>query len=103
MMPSLLGMVCLRAQFQFLVYINDFFLLRPEGPAVQLYADNVVIMYSNKDLFQIYNKMEQDLRKLNDWFHHNQLTVNPNKTSYMIFRNPHKDVYKRYTFGWSAH
>jgi hypothetical protein len=46
----------------------------------------------------MYDDMEQDLRKLNDWFYQNQLTVNPNKTSYMIFRNPHKDVYKRYTF-----
>jgi hypothetical protein len=51
----------------------------------------------------MYDDMEQDLRKLNDWFYQNQLTVNPNKTSYMIFRNPHmrNHLYKRYTFWWS--
>jgi hypothetical protein len=49
-------------------------------------------MYSNKDLSQMYDDMEHDLQKLNDWFYHNQLTVNPNKTSYMIFRNHHKVI-----------
>jgi hypothetical protein len=32
----------------------------------------------------MYDYMEHDLQKLNDWFYHYQLT------SYMIFRNPHK-------------
>jgi hypothetical protein len=79
------------ASLLFLVHINDFFYLDLRGQ-LKLYAENVVIMYSNKDLSQIYDDMEQDLRKLNDWFYHNQLTVNPNKTSYMIFRNPHKVI-----------
>jgi hypothetical protein len=38
-------------------------------------------MYSNKDLSHMYDDIEHNLRKLNDWFYHNELTVNPNKTS----------------------
>jgi hypothetical protein len=40
----------------------------------------------------MYDDMEHDLQKLNDWFYHNQLMVNPNKTSYMIYKNPHKMI-----------
>jgi hypothetical protein len=79
------------APLLFFYYINEIFDIDLRGQ-LQLYADDVVIMYRNKDLSQIYDDMEHDLQKLNDWFYRNQLTVNPNKTSYMIFRNPHKVI-----------
>jgi hypothetical protein len=75
------------APLPFLVHINAIFYLDLRGP-LHLYADDVVIMYSDKDLSQMYDDMEQDLRKLKDWFNHKHNQLNLNKTSYMIFRNP---------------
>jgi hypothetical protein len=48
------------APLLFLVYINDFFDL-DQRFQLQLYADDIGIMYSNKDLSQMYDNIEHDL------------------------------------------
>jgi exonuclease III len=75
----------------FLVYINDIFNLKLKGK-LQLYADDVILMYSSTSLTQMYDDMEHDLAILYDWFYNNSLTVNPDKTSYIIFRDPRKNI-----------
>jgi hypothetical protein len=49
-------------------------------------------MYSNTNLHEMYNDMEHDLAKLYSWFYDNCLTVNPDKTSYVIFKDPRKQI-----------
>jgi Reverse transcriptase (RNA-dependent DNA polymerase) len=75
----------------FLVYINDIFDLKLKG-RLQLYADDVIIMYSNSNVFEMYDDMEHDLALLYDWFYDNCLTVNSNKTSFIVFKDPRKRV-----------
>jgi Reverse transcriptase (RNA-dependent DNA polymerase) len=48
------------APLLFLVYINDFFDL-DQRFQLRLYADDIGIMYSNKDLSQMYDNIEHDL------------------------------------------
>ena len=48
--------------------------------------------YVSDDLPAFYNKLQQDLSLLNDWFIANKLTLNVDKTKYMIFHRPLKDV-----------
>jgi hypothetical protein len=75
----------------FLIYVNDIFELKLHG-SLTLYADDIVIKYSNEDLNVLHDHMEHDLRILHRWCYNNGLTVNANKTSYMFFRDPRRQI-----------
>jgi hypothetical protein len=75
----------------FLVYINDIFELKLRG-TLQLYADDVILMYSKDSVVDLYDDMQHDLNLINEWFYNNCLTVNPDKTNFMIFRDPRRVI-----------
>jgi hypothetical protein len=75
----------------FLIYVNDIFELKLHG-SLTLYTDDIVIIYSNEDLNILHDHMEHDLRIRHRWCYNNGLTVNANKTSYMFFRDPRRQI-----------
>ena len=52
-----------------------------------LFADDTTIFYSTKHLDELYENISFDLNTLSDWFKANKLSLNVNKTNYMIFKN----------------
>lgn len=68
----------------FNIYINDIEKIELSG-TLFLYADDIVITYSNSNIEQIEGHINSDLIKLNKWMETNKLTVNTDKTKYMVF------------------
>lgn len=71
----------------FLVYINDIKDINIDG-LVFLYADDIAIVTIEGDVTQLQETMNQNCEKIHRWMMKNKLTLNTNKTKYIIFRTP---------------
>lgn len=56
------------------------------------YADDTTVYASGNNLKFLYKKVNSDIQNLNGWFRSNSLTLNIDKTKYMIFRPKRKDI-----------
>lgn len=54
-----------------------------------LYADDAVLIYFNDNPVVLKSKIQNDLDALAKWMTDNKLTLNANKTKYMIFKSSH--------------
>ena len=68
----------------FLLYINDIVKVS-EAMWPILYADDTNILCSGKDLGQLIDSTNQVLENLHDWFNANKLSLNLQKTKFMLF------------------
>lgn len=68
----------------FNIYINDIEQIDFIGNLF-LYADDIVLTYANSDILQIEQQINSDLTKLKKWTEKNKLTVNTNKTKFLVF------------------
>lgn len=68
----------------FIIYVNDLTKLKLNGK-VYLYADDITIVYSAKSLDMLQSLINADLLILFDWMSNHALTVNAEKTKYMLF------------------
>ena len=50
-----------------------------------MYADDISLLFSSKNIFELIGKVNTDLGKINSWFVANQLIVNESKTKFMVF------------------
>ena len=50
-------------------------------------ADDTTIYQANSNLTHLYTNINMDLNILEDWFRANKLSLNINKTTYMVFQN----------------
>ena len=71
----------------FLIYINDI----QHATTLNLlsYADDTTVYTSGATLRSIIPKLNEELGNLNQWFMANKLSLNINKTNYMIFTPGH--------------
>lgn len=69
----------------FLIYINDLAFLDLHGD-IYLFADDTCLFYIGHDIEEIRRRCQNDISKLETWFHLNLLTVNSSKTVYMLLR-----------------
>lgn len=67
----------------FIIYINDL----PDAIEIGsiLFADDTTIFCSHKDIPTLYAMMNNQLDIVNDWFRSNKLSLNNNKTNYVLF------------------
>lgn len=73
----------------FLIYINDICRIHLKGTP-RLFADDTALFYPNINPEVIIASMSDDLRLLQNYFACNLLSLNLQKTKYMIFRSPRK-------------
>ena len=75
----------------FLIYIND---LRNAiyHSTVHHFADDTNLLYANKSLKTIQNKVNKDLKSLCTWLRANKISLNASKTELIIFRDPRKKL-----------
>ena len=68
----------------FLLYVNDLCevsnILEPI-----MFADDTNLFYSHKNLKTLFNIVNIELNKLNNWFKSNKLSLNTGKTKYTFF------------------
>eukprot|EP00732_Lithocolla_globosa_P001060 Lithocolla_globosa_v1_NODE_468_length_3964_cov_97.214377.p1 type:complete len:993 gc:universal NODE_468_length_3964_cov_97.214377:917-3895(+) len=68
----------------FIIYINDF----PEVLKIldsTIYADDTTLMAFGKDLENLEETVNEDLKHVAKWFQRNKLTLNIKKTNYIVF------------------
>ena len=68
----------------FIIYTNDIPCALTHSKSI-LYADDTTIYITGCNMRVIGNNMNSDLAQLADWFKANQLSVNIDKTKYMLF------------------
>lgn len=70
----------------FILFINDIFELKLNGTLI-MFADDAALVYENANSTnEMYKQMQEDLNKINEYMYNNSLTVNEDKTVFMIFR-----------------
>jgi len=67
----------------FLIYINDL----PDCHAMQtlLFADDTALLMSGPIILDLHNTINDELKNVQKWFMQNKLTLNSNKTNYLLF------------------
>lgn len=73
----------------FNIFINDIFFLKLNG-SIQLYADDMTIVYSNSNLSLLFEQMQSDLDLINLWLSNNLLKINVEKTNFILFQTKNK-------------
>ena len=68
----------------FLLYINDINYIMP-GISKIFFADDTVLLNSNKDLNILVDTINANLTVLADWMNFNKLVINANKTKCMLY------------------
>ena len=78
----------------FLIFSNDLHRALECSYSI-LFADDTTIYDQNKDLDFLKWNLEQELSKLVDWFNANKLTLNVDKTQYLLFKPNQKKQQER--------
>ena len=68
----------------FLIFINDLCHSTPLLEAI-LFADDTNHFYSHNNVKELFRTMNAELSHLNDWFCANKLSLNTDKTKYVLF------------------
>ena len=68
----------------FLVYVNDLVNVSDKAKFI-LFADDTNIIYHNKNFNSLIENVNDDLIKISNWFNQNKLSINTDKTKFIIF------------------
>jgi hypothetical protein len=68
----------------FLVYVNDLVQVSDKAKFI-LFADDTNVIYHDKNLSTLIDSVNTDLEEISKWFNHNKLSINTEKTKFMIF------------------
>jgi len=77
----------------FLLYINDIANCVPDLK-IKLFADDTNIFLFNKKIDILFLEANETLNQFNIWFRANKLSLNTEKTQYMIFKKPRQKLDK---------
>ena len=67
----------------FLIHIND--LYRASNLMTIMFADDTNLFLSNRNINHLFHDMNIELKKISDWFKSNKLSLNIEKTKYILF------------------
>ena len=68
----------------FLLYVNNLYLASNILEPI-MFADDTNLFYSHKNIKTLFNTVNLELKKLNEWFKANKLSLNADKTKYTFF------------------
>ena len=75
----------------FLIYINDMAFVSTQLFSV-LFADDTNMLGTDNDLEALIDNVNTKLEKIMKWLNANKLSLNIDKTHYMLFRNKGKFI-----------
>ena len=75
----------------FILYINDFVYVSKLLKCI-LFADDTTLFYCGEDITQVLNVVKQEFKRVKTWFDVNKLSLNLEKTNFMIFSNRGRDT-----------
>lgn len=70
----------------FILFINDLCRVSEKLKFI-LFADDTNIIYSGEDLNKMIEEVTEEIKKMTQWFKANKLSINLEKTKYMLFGN----------------
>ena len=76
----------------FLIYINDLASVSPKLFAI-LFADDSNFFYTHKNIDTIFDTLNTELEKIVKWLNANKMSLNVDKTHYMIFTTRKKSAF----------
>ena len=76
----------------FLIYINDLYNALRHTKSF-MFADDTNLLYSNKNVKELFYNTNQDLINIAKWFEANKISLNTNKTKYIFFHNKSQEDY----------
>ena len=70
----------------FLMFVNDL----PSSTMLDpiMFADDTTLFHSNKNINALFETVNRELIDISLWFHVNKLSLNANKTNYVLFHKP---------------
>ena len=71
----------------FLIYVNDFSSRITKGKTI-MFADDTNLFFSENCFERVFQVANAELKSVNNWLTANKLSLNINKTDYMVFRTP---------------
>ena len=74
----------------FIIYTND--LEKSIKCKCIIFADDTTIYTCGKDIRLLYDRMNDDLRQLSNWFKVNKLSLDIGKTNYILFSCKNKTI-----------
>lgn len=77
----------------FLIFVNDQHLHLHDSECVQ-FADDTMLIFSHKSLKYLPFCVKEELCRIHDWFNANKLTLNIDKSSYLLFEAYRSDRLK---------
>src|SRR6218665_1529256 len=77
----------------FILYINDLANISPTLYFI-LFADDTNVFYSHASWGELVRIINEELLKINDWFLANKLSLNLDKTNYILFKSHRKQAPK---------
>lgn len=69
----------------FLIYINGLCNLPLQNGIIMSYADDTALLFSAKSRVEVYENAQNGFNMVSDWLHNNLLTLNADKTRYILF------------------
>ena len=75
----------------FLIYVNDIVNSCPDFTFI-LYADDTTILASDNDINTLYENVNRNLSNIANWFECNKLSLNVDKTNYILFKQTRENV-----------
>ena len=77
----------------FLIYVNDIY-ENSKILSFLLFADDTItkLFYSNKDINNLYNTINQELEGIALWLSVNKLSLNTNKTHFIVFKTNKREL-----------
>ena len=73
----------------FLIYINDLFRSSSKLTPI-MFADDTNLFISDSNIENLFETMNEELRKVANWFKANKLSLNISKTKYSLFHSTRK-------------
>ena len=73
----------------FLIFVNDLHLHLHDAECVQ-FADDTTLLFKHKNIRYLQFCIESKLKRIQDWFNANKLTLNVSKCSYLLFNVSNK-------------
>ena len=70
----------------FLIFVNDLHLHLQHSECVQ-FADDTTLVFTHQNLNYLHFSIESELACIQDWFNTNKLTLNIEKSSYLLYHN----------------
>ena len=70
----------------FLIFINDISQYVLNG-SCNIFADDVVIYVTGKDVTEVNSKLQENLNQINQWYTNNRLRINNDKTKVMLLKS----------------